>query len=168
MEKPTAISKLSALLDTRGARSIDGTRFPNVDALYGPYDSKYEAWVALSTPTETGATALTVGKTVGIKENGKIVEYWFERNCTSMNDLVVKVNSSGSGGGGGSEDTPGELTSTYRYNAFTKYALDMSPLCKPVQEVTEFSYIIPLNAWYSIKIDEIITIDANNNIVGKI
>lgn len=100
MEKPTAISKLSALLDTRGARSIDGTRFPNIDALYGPYISKDEAWETLSEQTATGASALVIGKTVGIlDENGHITEYWFKRGCTYKEDLVEKAGSSGGGSG---------------------------------------------------------------------
>lgn len=83
-------SALSGLIDTRTARSKDGARFPNMDLLYGPYASKQEAWTALSTPNASGVTALVKGKTVGIVENGSIVEYWFESAYASISDLVKK------------------------------------------------------------------------------
>jgi len=37
-----------------------------------------------------------VGKTVGVVEDGGIVEYWFKSACSSVSDLVKK-NSGGSG-----------------------------------------------------------------------
>ena len=71
------------LIDSREVRSIDEnnnyTYYPNVDYMYGPYESVEAAYNALAQETDNiGATALVKGKTVGVIEDGKIVEYWFE------------------------------------------------------------------------------------------
>lgn len=84
----------SGTLDTRNASYTDRegnmTFFPNVDRLYGPYDSKEEAWQKLSATNKYGNNALVVGKTVAIKVDGKEVEYWFEKACQTIDDLVEK------------------------------------------------------------------------------
>lgn len=69
--------------------------YPNVDYYYGPYNSVEEAWSTLSTSTSSynGKSQLCLGKTVGVIENGKIVEYWFESACASSSDLVKKGNT---------------------------------------------------------------------------
>lgn len=94
MKKPTLISERSGLFDVRNARSIDGQRYPNVDVLYGVYGSKQEAFEALYTPNSTGVKALVAGRTVGVRENGHIVEYWLEEEKPAaeytINDLQVK------------------------------------------------------------------------------
>ena len=94
MKKPTLISERSGLFDVRNARSIDGQRYPNIDALYGVYDSKQEAFEALYTPNSAGVKALVAGRTVGVRENGHIVEYWLEEEKPAaeytINDLQVK------------------------------------------------------------------------------
>ena len=95
----------SGLVDTRDSATVEFDfdtfedvtyKFPNVDYLYGPYDSKQEAFDKLSEVTSSGNDALVVGKTVGVVENGSIVEYWFKSACSSVSDLVKK-NSGGSG-----------------------------------------------------------------------
>lgn len=53
------------------------------DSLYGPYDSLEEAYKALQ-----GRESL--GRTVGIIENGSVVEYWFK---SGINDLVKKLET---------------------------------------------------------------------------
>ena len=71
------------LIDSREVRSVNQdktyTYYPNIDYMYGPYNSLEEAYAALSKETDNiGATALVKGKTVGVIEGGKISEYWFE------------------------------------------------------------------------------------------
>lgn len=71
------------LIDSREVRSINQdetyTYYPNIDYMYGPYESLSAAYAALSEQTDNiGATALVKGKTVGVIEDGKISEYWFE------------------------------------------------------------------------------------------
>lgn len=60
---------------------------PNVDELYGPYNSVQEAFDILGPDDQDVAT---VGLTVGIITGQGIVEYWFKKGCSSPNDLVVK------------------------------------------------------------------------------
>ena len=95
MKKPTTISEKSGLFDARNARSMDGQRYPNLDYLYGVYDSKAEAFVALSTPNRKACVA---GKTVGVRESGHIVEYWLEEEKSAdqytESDLVLKKSPS--------------------------------------------------------------------------
>lgn len=57
----------------------------NVDFKYGPYSSVQEAFDYLD---DLEVTA--VGLTVGIKTANGIEEYWFKKNCNSVNDLVKK------------------------------------------------------------------------------
>ena len=59
---------------------------PSFDAFYGPYGSKQDAFDKLA----ADKFQMCIGKTVGIIENGKIVEYWFESACASVDDLVMK------------------------------------------------------------------------------
>lgn len=81
---------ISYVIDTRDAKNNSNESLPSIDALYGPYNSKQAAWTALSTPNSSGETALVKGKTVGVIEEGSVVEYWFESACNSIDDLVKK------------------------------------------------------------------------------
>lgn len=65
-------------------------RVPNLDAIYGPYQSITAAEEALR-----DAERNVLGATVGVIEDGKIKEYWYKENTT---ELVAK------GGGGGGVD----------------------------------------------------------------
>ena len=89
------------LIDSREVRSVNQdktyTYYPNIDYMYGPYNSLEEAYAALSKETDNiGATALVKGKTVGVIEGGKILEYWFESDPADttagykITDLVKK------------------------------------------------------------------------------
>lgn len=89
------------LIDSREVRSINQdetyTYYPNIDYMYGPYNSLEEAYAALSQQTDNiGATALVKGKTVGVIEDGKITEYWFKSDPADatagykITDLVKK------------------------------------------------------------------------------
>ena len=89
------------LIDSREVRSVNQdktyTYYPNIDYMYGPYNSLEEAYAALSKETDNiGATALVKGKTVGVIEDGKISEYWFESDPADIaagykiTDLVKK------------------------------------------------------------------------------
>lgn len=97
------------LIDLREVRTLnnDGsyTYYPNVDYMYGPYTATTEksakevAFEALSATTDNiEANALVKGKTVGIIEDGKVVEYWFESDPADaatgyqVTDLVKKTN----------------------------------------------------------------------------
>ena len=100
MSTADTIYQFSGLIDSRNACHIERdeqTRkpvsvdyYPNIDMLYGVYKSKEEAFEALSATNKQGVNALVKGKTVGIEQNGKIVEYWFESQASSIDDLVVK------------------------------------------------------------------------------
>lgn len=103
--------KMPGLIDARYSfdelPSGDNQVFPNVDFLYGPYDSILAAWNKLKEKTNVGTDALVVGKTVGIlQSDGSIKEYWFQKACASMSDLVEKTGSSSSSG----DDGPGPGT----------------------------------------------------------
>lgn len=89
------------LIDSREVRSINQdktyTYYPNIDYMYGPYESLSAAYAALSEQTDNiSATALVKGKTVGVIEDGKITEYWFESDPADatagykITDLVKK------------------------------------------------------------------------------
>ena len=89
------------LIDSREVRSVNQdktyTYYPNIDYMYGPYNSLEEAYAALSKETDNiGATALVKGKTIGVIEDGKISEYWFESDPADttagykITDLVKK------------------------------------------------------------------------------
>jgi len=58
----------------------------NIDAKYGPYASKQDAVDALG---EEGMDVICNGLTVGIIEDNKITEYWFQGGVT-INHLVKK------------------------------------------------------------------------------
>lgn len=60
----------------------------NIDYLYGPYESKQAAFDVFS-ETEN----LAQGKTVGIIEDGKIVEYWWPTEDLTLNGLVQKIKT---------------------------------------------------------------------------
>ena len=60
---------------------------PNLDYKYGPYSSKQEAYNTLG---PNGVDKLAIGLTVGIIEEGKIREYWFRNDISSVDDLVLK------------------------------------------------------------------------------
>jgi hypothetical protein len=59
----------------------------NLDYKYGPYSSKQEAYDTLG---PNGVDKLAIGLTVGIIEEGRIREYWFRNNISSVDDLVLK------------------------------------------------------------------------------
>lgn len=61
----------------------------NVDSTYGPYTSLADAKTAIIQGLRV------IGRTVGIIENGAVVEYWWKEGITD-NDLVVKT-AGGSG-----------------------------------------------------------------------
>lgn len=86
--------EFSGLLDTRNAYSKTGKEYPNLDLLYGVYDSRHEAFEALSSPNSIGVKALVAGRTVGVRENGRIMEYWLEQEKQAgeyvEGDLVLK------------------------------------------------------------------------------
>ena len=63
-----------------------GSIVPNIDSKYGPYNSKDAAIAALGM---NGQDCICVGLTVGIIENNKIVEYWFQGG-TSEENLIKK------------------------------------------------------------------------------
>ncbi len=67
----------------------------NLDSYYGPYESKAQALEALDTQTIAGVTYTkrAIGLTVGVTENGEVVEYWFKSGTTD-NDLVKKITDS--------------------------------------------------------------------------
>lgn len=97
------------LIDLREVRTLnnDGsyTYYPNVDYMYGPYaattekSAKEVAFEALSATTDNiKANALVKGRTVGIIEDGNIVEYWFGSDPADVSvgyqitDLVKKYD----------------------------------------------------------------------------
>lgn len=57
--------------------------YSNIDFLYGPYNSKSEAC------NKVNINVRRKGLTVGIVEQGSVVEYWW-RDATSDDDLIVK------------------------------------------------------------------------------
>lgn len=63
-----------------------GSIVPNIDAKFGPYVSKEAAMEALDV---NGQDCLCVGLTVGIIEDNKVVEYWFQGGIT-IEHLVRK------------------------------------------------------------------------------
>lgn len=60
------------------------SRCANIDYLYGPYNSMEEACQAII------QSRRTIGRTVGIVDNGSILEYWW-KSGTEDEDLVQKV-----------------------------------------------------------------------------
>lgn len=75
---------------------VGWNKYPNIDMMYGPYNSVQEAFDALKEKVAT-VDSVVVGKTVGVIENGSIVEYWL-KNATgsgtngeyTIADLVKK------------------------------------------------------------------------------
>lgn len=59
----------------------------NVDYKYGLWNSKEEAFEALG---ENGDDVLAVGLTIGVLEEDGVHEYWFQKACNSVDDLVPK------------------------------------------------------------------------------
>lgn len=58
---------------------------PNIDYKYGPYESLEEAFQTLR-----NLEVLCIGLTVGITTENGIKEYWFEKGCSNIGDLVEK------------------------------------------------------------------------------
>lgn len=71
---------------------------PTNEGFYGPYDSLEDAHNSIVTYLKSkGGTAALIPQflTVGIVQNGKATEYWYERSKTSkelytVNDLKIK------------------------------------------------------------------------------
>ena len=63
-----------------------GRKTASIDAKYGPYASLQAAQEILG---ENGMDVITVGLTVGIVEDGNIVEYWWQGG-TALSNLVKK------------------------------------------------------------------------------
>lgn len=72
-----------------GGRVQVGLPVANLDAKYGPYNSKQQAIAALG---ESGMDVIADGLTVGIIEKGKVVEYWFQGGVTEEY-LVPKIRN---------------------------------------------------------------------------
>jgi hypothetical protein len=66
-----------------------GRKVASLDAKYGPYNSLNDAQHALG---ENGMDVIAVGLTVGIIEEGKVVEYWWQGG-TDVAHLVKKVDT---------------------------------------------------------------------------
>lgn len=64
-----------------------GKKVASLDAKYGPYASREAAYDALG---PENMDVIAQGLTVGIIENGEIVEYWWQGG-TSLSNLVKKV-----------------------------------------------------------------------------
>lgn len=88
----------------------------------------------------------------GIRTDGSV--YWSKGVPDVIKDYVNQVVvSSGSGGNEGGSSI-----------AFTKYALDMSPLCKPIEPMGEYSYVIT-DSTMSLT-NEMVVIDSSNNLIS--
>lgn len=66
----------------------------SVDYFYGPYDSVSEAKSAIE-PALRG-----IGRTIGIVENGIVVEYWWQKNDAGVYDFIPKTLGGVAGGTG--------------------------------------------------------------------
>ena len=62
----------------------------NIDRDYGPYEDK-----TLSEIAELLKDTIQIGKTIGVIEEGKIVEYWWQKEGDGF-EFVLKQNSSSS------------------------------------------------------------------------
>ena len=62
----------------------------NIDRDYGPYEDK-----TLSEIAELLKDTIQIGKTIGVIEEGKIVEYWWQKEGEGF-EFVLKQNSSSS------------------------------------------------------------------------
>ena len=86
------MARINYLSTTRPVAALDstGNLLPSVDAVYGPYSSKSEAYSNLSA---TFGSNLTEGITVAVKHSGVVTEYWFQGG-TGLDNLVLKHPSS--------------------------------------------------------------------------
>lgn len=73
----------------RNRIEVRNRNYSNVDALYGPYEAK-DGKTALQIACETIKSQRGLGLTVGIIENGEVVEYQWKRGLEDS-DLEVKV-----------------------------------------------------------------------------
>lgn len=107
----------------------------NVDYKYGLWNSKEEAFEALG---ENGDDVLAVGLTIGVLEEDGVHEYWFQKACNSIDDLVPKNGSASADGGwevpegSTAEETP-EIDSPKEVQQF----LSGMPNDKTLQEVLD-------------------------------
>ena len=62
----------------------------NIDRDYGPYEDK-----TLTEIAELLKDTIQIGKTIGVIEEGKIVEYWWQKEGEGF-EFVLKQNSSSS------------------------------------------------------------------------
>lgn len=62
----------------------------NIDRDYGPYEDK-----TLTEIAELLKDTIQIGKTIGVIEEGKIVEYWWQKEGDGF-EFVLKQNSSSS------------------------------------------------------------------------
>lgn len=98
--------KFSGTIDTRNAihtvynpdtyEVVQTIFYPNIDTLYGPYDSIQEAFDSLKASNKEGNNALVQGKTVGVFTNEGIREYWLKdampENGYTIENLVPKAS----------------------------------------------------------------------------
>ena len=89
----------------------------------------------------------------GIRTDGSV--YWAKGVPDVIKDYVTKAIASSGGGGEG--------VGGYSV-AFTKYALDMAPLCKPLEPMGEYSYVITDSTMSPT--NEIVVIDSSNNLIS--
>lgn len=89
----------------------------------------------------------------GIRTDGSI--YWSKGVPDVIKDYVAKAIASSGGGGEG--------VGGYSV-AFTKYALDMAPLCKPLAPMSEYGYIISDSVMSPT--NEMVVIDSSNNLIS--
>ena len=68
---------------------VGGIKVPDIDANYGPFASREDAFARLGT---TGRNVITVGLTVGIREGDRIVEYWWQGG-TALENLIMKSST---------------------------------------------------------------------------
>lgn len=71
-----------------------GKKSPNIDARYGPWPSRQKVIEVLG---REGWDTIAEGLTVGIVQNNKVVEYWFQGG-TDLDHLVLKNNGEGGSG----------------------------------------------------------------------
>lgn len=70
---------------------------PNIDARYGPYDSIGEALNAIP------SNMRSIGVTAGIRNNGEMLEYWFNGGVENIN---FKEKNKGAKGDPGETPSP--------------------------------------------------------------
>jgi hypothetical protein len=75
---------------TFGVINSDGNLLPNNNILYGPYNTKDEAFNIISSKLNN---RIPIGLTVGIITNNVIVEYWFSGGIT-IDHLIPKIEVS--------------------------------------------------------------------------